>query len=340
MMDSNWKSTPWALACLSALMAMLLQPARASAAEPARATVSVNWILHYHDCDSLSSTNGMTRLSRGEDVFLFSPNSRRIEFNGIAIWLSEPVREKWGRPRILKTDVNKTILPLLHPGRFMAEQGCSVVVLDAGHGGKDKGATDYQGEIEEKMITIRLANMARDILEENGVTVRMTRNRDEWISLDERSEVAAGYGADLFVSIHLNGATNTAATGVETHVLPPAGMPSIGMPTPNGKGDPAHPGNNHDGANLILGHALQHSLVKRSGSFDRGVRRSRFQVLRNAPCPAALVECGFLTNRDEADKFKDAAYCERIAGAIADGILFYIESVQQARIENSNDLSQ
>ncbi len=228
--SSDWKSLPLALVRISALMAAMLHPARAAEGEPATTDVSMSWIRHYHDCDSLTGGNSTVSLARGDDVLLFSINSRRFEFNGTAIWLSAPLRERRGRVRMLKADVDNMIVPLLKPAEFLTGQGCSVIVLDAGHGGRDMGVTDRKQEIEEKAVTLRLANMVRDVLENNDITVRMTRNNDEWISLDERGDLAAGYGADLFISIHLNGATNTAATGVETHILPPAGLPSTGNP--------------------------------------------------------------------------------------------------------------
>ncbi len=335
--SSDWKSLPLALIRISALWAAMLHPGRAPGAEPLTTVVSINWVRHYHNCDSLTAGKDAVSLTRGDDVLLFSLNSRRFEFNGTAIWLSEPIQQRRGRAKMLKADVDNTIAPLLKPADFLVGRDCSIIVLDAGHGGRDKGVTDRKQEIEEKAVTLQLANMVRDILEENEVTVRMTRNNDEWIGLDERSDLAEGYGADLFISIHLNGATNTAATGVETHILPPAGLPSVGNPAFTSESDAEiHSGNNHNGANMILGHALQRRLVAHTAGCDRGVRRSRFQVLRNAPCPAALVECGFLTNEEEAEKFNNPDYCEQIARAIADGIMDYVCAVKRARDHGNN----
>jgi N-acetylmuramoyl-L-alanine amidase len=80
-------------------------------------------------------------------------------------------------------------------------------------------------------------------------------------------------------------------------------------------------GNRHDGANTILGYCLQHRLVKTLRAPDRGIRRARFVVLREAPCPAALVECGFLSNAAEAGRIASPHYRVAMADGFVEGIL-------------------
>jgi len=82
---------------------------------------------------------------------------------------------------------------------------------------------------------------------------------------------------------------------------------------------------------MALGYSLQKSLLKRTGTEDRGVRRSRFWVVRNAPCPAALVECGFVSNGKEARRLLDAEYQGRVARALAEGVLAYLDAVRRTQ---------
>lgn len=317
---------------LRALWLAVLLPACVPAALAKQPTVSVNWVKHYYGCDSLTVRDKEITLVKGTNMFCFAGNSRRIEFNGVAVWLSAPVTKQWGRWRILKRDVNKTIVPLLYQNRSLIQEGHRLVVLDAGHGGNDKGVTDPSGNIEESCATLYLARKTRDILQAKRITVRLTRTSGRWLSLDERCELAKRYGADVFVSIHLNSSTSSSASGVETHIVPPAGFPTTANPSTLATRDRiTYPANSHDEANIILGLALQKSLVRHRRCDDRGVRRSRFYVVRNVSCPSALVECGFISNQVEAKRFMDKAYQDKIAQAIAEGILSYLDAVTRAR---------
>ena len=296
-------------------------------------TISMNWVKLYHGFDLMKTNGNEIVLSRGSDELRFAGNSRRLELNGVTVWMNEPLLQRWGAWRISKADLDKTVMPLLRPAEFLGGAGDSLIVLDAGHGGRDMGVTDpWQGR-KEKDLTFRLAVTARDILLDRRFAVHLTREADEGVGLGERCGRAAEAGADVFVSIHLNGAANQDASGIETHILPLPGSPTTATPSSESEPNaaPACLGNGHDAANTVLGFMLQSRLVERSGSLDRGVRRSRFQVLRNSPCPAALVECGFMTNKEESERLTDDAYCHAIAEAIADGIAGYLAEVQKAR---------
>ena len=151
------------------------------------------------------------------------------------------------------------------------------------------------------------------------------------MGLPERCQYAARVQADVFVSIHLNSAADPDSSGIETHILPPACHPITASATVGSRDRTAYPGNSHDGANMALGYFLQKSLLKRTGAEDRGVRRSRFCVVKSAPCPAALVECGFVSNREEARKLLTAEYQDRIAQALAEGVLAYLDAVRRTQ---------
>ena len=109
-----------------------------------------------------------------------------------------------------------------------------------------------------------------------------------------------------------------------------AGCPITSIATVTARDRVVYPGNRHDGANMVLGHMLQKSLLKYTRAEDRGVRRSRFYVIKCAPCPAALVECGFISNRKERENLMDPKYRDRIAKALAEGIIAYLNTVKRA----------
>ena len=291
--------------------------------------VSLDWVKRYYGFQSLTVRDKEITLVKRVNTLSFTGNSRRVIINGVAVWLGGPIVKKWGCWRILKSDVNKTIVPLLYPSRSLVSEGYRVVVIDPGHGGKDKGAKDPWRSVEEKRVALYVAKKVRDILAKDRIDVKLTRNSDCYVSLKQRCQTAKRYRADLFVSIHLNAAKDQTASGLETYVLAPAGCPTIFKPQSNKVFDrKTYLGNRNDSANIILGFMLQKSMLKFIRGRDRGIRRSRFYVLRNVACPAALVECGFLSNRADAEKFISKAYRDKIARAIAEGICSYLNSVK------------
>ena len=257
-------------------------------------------------------------------------NSRRASFNHVDFWLSGPPARSWGHWTMLQNDVDKMLVPLLNPYEAVKKEGYRVIVLDPGHGGNDKGANNMRRGIQEKQIALELAKDVRGILKRYNLDVRLTRWQDVNLSLDERSQYAAQVRADLFVSIHLNSADSSKPSGIETHIMPPAGCPLTSRATVTARDRVVYPGNHHDGANMVLGYMLQKSLLKYTRAEDRGIRRSRFYVIKCAPCPAALVECGFISNRKEREKLMDPKYCDRIVKALAEGVIAYLNTVKRA----------
>jgi len=294
----------------------------------------------YYSLRDVASYYGMKlRVPRGKHIYLesrwsklvFEVNSRQASYNGIDVWLHSPVVRSRGRWLITDDDVKLMIDPLLRPDTHIKTKGARVVVLDPGHGGEDTGARGYRN-IEEKRAVLDIAKRARVYLANAGLKVYLTRETDRYITLNGRTAKAAKSGADLFVSIHLNSAASTTAKGIETYALALQGHPSTSRSTVS-KGDKRkYAGNKHDGANVLLSYYLQKALVNRTGSEDRGVRRARFVVLKNAPCPAALVECGFVSNKREAERFLERKYRDAVALAIARGVLDYVKIVNRAEL--------
>lgn len=264
---------------------------------------------------------------------IFESASRRISLMDVQVWLQYPVARLRGRWAIHQSDAELLIDPILRPYRYLARRGSGIVVLDAGHGGRDGGAESVVNGWAEKDLALDIALRVRECLPPDVWTVRMTRESDVFIESDERARIAARWRPDVFISIHCNSGPDPQANGVETYILSKAGAASTNARDPSPA--PSYrflPGNHHDAASAVLGFALQRRLRRGTEAQDRGLRHARFAVLRDAPCAAALVECGFLSNRDEALRLADPAHRDRIARAIAQGILDYGAAVQKARL--------
>jgi N-acetylmuramoyl-L-alanine amidase len=257
----------------------------------------------------------------GTNRVRFFPGRRRTEVNGSTVWLNA-IAEPAGTSDLLKLDardVREVLRPLLRPPP--APEHPLRVMLDPGHGGEDSGAVSARPAIEEKDLVLDLALRIGKLLEEAGLVVGYTRRDDTFLSLDERTATASVWRADAFVSLHANFADNRQASGPETYVLPFAGYaPTGGDQRISSK---TRNGNRHDIGNTLLGHSIHRRLPGRRGECDRGLRRARFQVLRQAGCPAVLVEVGFLSNAVEARLLASGWFRGKLARAVADGILDY-----------------
>lgn len=166
------------------------------------------------------------------------------------------------------------------------------VVVDAGHGGIDKGARGVDGSFEKKYALDTAKRVERG-LKRNGYRVVMTRKGDYFIPLPTRAAISNRRRGAVFVSIHYNWARNYSASGTETYYYNARSYP--------------------------LAANIQRELSRVSG--NRGVKRARFHVLRNNARPAALVECGFLSSSYEARKIRSGSYRQRLADAIVRGIV-------------------
>lgn len=176
--------------------------------------------------------------------------------------------------------------------------GRLVVVVDAGHGGKDPGAIGVGG-LKEVDVILPIARQVEALLERQGVQVLMTRKDDYFVDLQPRVTMAERANADLFVSIHANSIGGRPdVQGVETYYYSSGGR---------------------------LARSIHNSILQATDAKDRGVRQARFYVLRKSSMPSVLVEVGFVTNRQEAAKLASPDYQSQMAQAIARGILQYIQ---------------
>jgi N-acetylmuramoyl-L-alanine amidase len=269
--------------------------------------------------DEIVATNRTTRL-------VFDKDSRMAEVNGINVALSFPVAVDKGTPLIAQLDLNTAIRPLLSPPKAADPKRITTICLDPGHGGKDAGNHTFWRS--EKTYALALALELRDQLQKAGFNVILTRNTDTKVELPDRPALANRRGADLFVSLHFN-ATPTGKNEVEgpqTYCITPVGASST-----DAQGEGANFGatvaNRVEQKSLLLAYQVQKSLVKNLSATDRGVRRARFAVLRDATMPAILIEGGYMTHPVEGKKIYDAAYRHQMAQAIVIGILSYQKQV-------------
>jgi N-acetylmuramoyl-L-alanine amidase len=271
------------------------------------------------------------RIQNKSNRIEFETDARRCWINGTLVWLNEPVRKIGWQWAIETSDFNKTVDPAVRPYAFLSSAGTRTVVLDPGHGGDDKGTTSPR-KVHEKLLVLDISKRVRNRLEARGINVELTREDDRFVELTSRCRKAAALKANVFVSIHANSAgKNRTVNGAETFVLALPNRYSTGSYGDGTASSTINPANKFDLASLALGFRIQQNLTKTTGQDDRGVKRARFEVLREAPCPAALVEVAFLSNPAEETLALDPAGREKIARGIADGIAAYLADVSRAK---------
>lgn len=269
----------------------------------------------------------ITLQNRSQKI-IFKTDGREVVYDGTLVWLHAPLVRVRGRWALREVDARVVIDPLQRPSNYLKNTRHRVIVIDPGHGGKDTGAKGKRG-VEEKRVALDVARRLRAHLVNAGFKVYLTRENDRFVELDERSRKAQRWGADLFISIHLNSAASAAAEGTETYALASAGYES----TSGGLSNLSQPGNRYESANGIAAYQIQRALTQRVGSNDRGVKRSRFLVLKNAPCPAVLVECAFLSNAREEEQLLLETRREALAQALARGTINYLNLAKRAQLE-------
>ena len=290
------------------------------AAPMATSFMSLNSLAERYGIPPAKETNQYSELKCNDSILQFHRGTRRLQFDGRTFWLNAPITKYKNAWSITNEDADSTIEALLDPASILNHRGYHLVVLDPGHGGDDPGAIGYR-KATEKQIVLDIATRVKRKLIASNVAVRMTRSKDQTLALSQRALLATRWGGDAFVSIHANTAGSKTARGVETFTLPAAGFSST---TSNKPDCTSYTGNKYNAANTILAGFIQHGLLANTKTPDRGVKRSRFEVLRNAPCPAALVEVGFLSNKEEASLLLTPEYRDKVAEGIAQGILTYI----------------
>jgi len=261
------------------------------------------------------------RLVTGPHQWEFHAGSPVAYWNGIQIRLGFAPQWLEGDLWLHGLDLAKHIEPLQQPLRLSLQQPPRIV-LDPGHGGSNTGTRSVVTGQWEKEYTLDWALRLSSLLTARGWAVTLTRSNDVDIPLTARVAIADAADADVFLSLHFNGAAGTNhAGGLETYCLTPVGMPS-GIRR-EFEDDPqlVHPNNAFDEASFQLAVRLHRALLEHTGLADRGVRRARFMtVLQGQRRPAVLLEGGYLTHPEDARRIADPAFRQRLAEAVASAL--------------------
>ena len=219
-----------------------------------------------------------------------------------------------------------------------------LIVVDAGHGGKDDGARSASG-IKEKNVNIKIAKHVKTILVNRfKYRVVMTRKDDTFIALKDRSKISNKRNADLFVSIHANAAKRKSAHGIETYFLGTSHNERALETAARENGELVKSVKDNQVQQILaslitttkindssrLAGRVQENLYKSSkkkyrGLKNLGVKEGPFYVLHGADMPSILVEVGFLTHRKEARMLSQPKYLYQLASSIAEGIHKYLQ---------------
>lgn len=237
--------------------------------------------------------------------------------------------------------------PVDAAARSAPSPGHPLVVIDPGHGGYDPG-TEAGAPLLEKNLALQIALRLKDELEHRGVHAILTRTGDYFVTLADRTAFANKAGADLFISIHLNSSQSISTAGIETYYLnnttDRATIRLAGMENSSGGGYGTKAGGD---LNYILSDMRQQykanesvalaSMIEAQTAADLdarlglhedalGAMRGPFYVLVGAQMPAVLVECGFLSNREEAARLASPRYQQVLAGGIAEAVVHYFNA--------------
>lgn len=170
------------------------------------------------------------------------------------------------------------------------------VVIDAGHGGKDKGA--MWGGVRESDLNLKVAKKVQNLLEAHGIPCTMTRSNNYFVSLAKRARVANSHKNTVFLSIHFNASIHTYVQGIETYYASAKGKQ--------------------------LAREIQYQMLKKLPSKNRKTRFSdKYVVLNQTHGTAVLVECGYISNMHERKKCNTSWYQSLAASAIVEGLLKY-----------------
>lgn len=184
------------------------------------------------------------------------------------------------------------------------------IYIDPGHGGNDVGTVSKYNNIYEKNIAFDISKIVVEKLSKySNVDIVVSRFDDRYVSLDERVNHANEISVDYYISIHLNADPNSSETyGVETYYSESNKKEIEGSDE--------------------LSEFIQSNIIKLTQSKDRGVKKSNFMVTKFTKMPAILIECGFITNKNENEKLSTQMYKEKIAEGIVRGLIGYIEQKQ------------
>jgi len=222
----------------------------------------------------------------------------------------------------------------------------SRIVIDPGHGGKDPGAIGLDGR-KEKDITLAVSKLLAKRLQAEGLEVFLTREKDVFVPLEERTAFANKHKADLFISVHVNAHADESIRGVETYIL---NLTSDASAIQVAARENATTSKSISDLQFIINDLLLTSKINESSRFatstqksiisslessghtckDLGVKQAPFYVLMGAQMPSILVEIGFITNGTECTLIQNKEYQNSIIEGILSGVNSYIDNTSYA----------
>jgi N-acetylmuramoyl-L-alanine amidase len=222
--------------------------------------------------------------------------------------------------------------------------GKRVVIIDPGHGGSDPGAIGPTG-LKESEVTLKVAQDLEELLKKAGIPTYLTRYKDDFISLEGRTNFANQKNGFVFVSIHANSTLNNRSTavGTETFLLSSQyiGASAKDVADRENRAIKAHPEVDADLASIIgdleesanikysfdFAHIVQKELVKYLKLENRGVKQAPFVVLKGVNMAAVMVEIAFISNPQEEKLLKNNEFSQKTAQALFDAIIYYIKNI-------------
>ena len=238
------------------------------------------------------------------------------------------------------TSSKKSVIKKVSPKRLDTNK---IIVIDAGHGGKDPGAVGYK-HYREKVVVFQIASKLRKILKARGYKVYMTRDKDKFVKLSNRTKFANRKGADIFISIHANAVSKKNAKrahGIECYFLSTSrkaraqrvaakeNSADLSDASFYGKSAFLNTINSHNiiAANKLAIDLQRGALASLRKEYknvkDAGVRDGPFWVLVGAQMPSVLVEVGFITHPAEAKRLVNSKYQKKLALGLANGVERY-----------------
>lgn len=279
---------------------------------------------------SQGDEEGQWILGDGTSMVLMTEGSRKAYLDGLMVFMNGPLVSKNGRVSLHPADLETFLRPAFGEPNERDILPSRLIVIDPGHGGSENGATNSEMGLLEKELTLDVSKRLESHLLERGYETALTRYDDRVVSLEERPNISNRLQAGLFVSIHFNASVNKNAKGLETFSLTSEGFVSTGGGQKLGPDARKWPGNDFDYLNAKLALAIQRGVLERLQRADRGMKKARFRVLKTLTSPGVLVECGFVSNGDEALLVRTPVYREKLALALADAIDEYVQEHAQS----------
>jgi N-acetylmuramoyl-L-alanine amidase len=285
----------------------------------------------------LDGVSQIVTLRRGDRKASALVGSNLVMLGGEQIRLDGPI-ERQRQAIIIPPDFEDKVISRLFETVTVTKGRPFRVVVDAGHGGRDPGAISRSG-IKEKNIVLDVAQRLKKELRNQGIEVVMTRDSDEFVSLEHRTEIATQANADFFISIHANSNPSRNIDGIELYYCKELGYQEKNdiqlrrnyelffrkLSMQNDKdikiivADMLATYKRAESPMLATNLASQ--LVRDLHVVNRGLKRAGYHVIRNTLMPAVLIEVGFLSNNREERSLNSPSYRQEIAESISDTIL-------------------